>query len=155
VNLMETYLRAEVVKPLANSFGRLGFKTEARLLKIQGDQLLKLVNKAFDEMPTIDPWEAVGSILGGGMTPTNRENRQQRGTHLKRIGEAEKVMLKTFRKALESLYKTHTDWTRRQQLQATSRMMKAMMEQPKERAQSLLAAAAATSSNANTPAAKK
>jgi hypothetical protein len=153
VNLVETYIRAAIVQGLAvTSLERLGFKTEARLLKIQSNQLIKLVNKAIAEMPKIEPFDVVYSVLSGGaMSPAHREKRQQRGKYLQRIGQAEKVMLKTLRKSFDSLYKTHDDWTRRQQLQATSRMMKAMMEKPKEKAQSILAAA----SYANPPETKK
>jgi len=142
VNLVETYIRASVVNGLAvTSMERAGFKTEARLLKIQSEQLIKLVNKAIAEMPKIDPFDVVYSVLSGGLSPTHREKRQQRGKHLQRVGQAEKIMLKTLRKSFDSLYKTHDDWTRRRQLQATSRMMKAMIEKPKEKAKSLLSAA--------------
>ncbi len=144
MNLAEKYIRAVLIDGyLADAFARAGFKTEARKIKIQAGTTIKLINKALDEMPTLDIWDVVGSVLAGGMTPKHRAARQNRGMHFARIGKVEKVMLKTLRDAFDSLYKTiHAeDWTRRQQLKATSRMMKGVMEAPRKKAQAMLAAA--------------
>jgi hypothetical protein len=155
VNFVEKYLRADIVRgPLAAALDRAGFKTEARLLKAQGEQVTKLLDKAIKEMPSFDPWESVSFILSGGMSPSHRARRQVRGMHFERISKSEKIMLKTLRRAFDSLYKTRTDWNRRAQLQATSRMMKAMIEAPKQKAQSLLAAASRPS-HTSPPATKK
>jgi hypothetical protein len=124
---------------VADSFARQGFKTEGRKLKIQSDTTIKLISKALDEMPKIDAWEGMVSVLSGGMTAKHRAARQNRGKHFARIAHAEKVMLKTLRNAFDSLYKTRDDWSRREQIQAKSRMMKAVIESPKKKAQEWLA----------------
>ena len=142
MNLTEKYLRAVLIESyLADAFARAGFKTEARKLKIQANATIKLISKAVDEMPKLDVWDSVMSALSGELTPKHRATRQKRGMHFARIGRAEKVMLKTLRDAFDSLYKTHGDWTRREQLNATSRMMKGLMESSKKKAQAMLAAA--------------
>jgi DnaJ-domain-containing protein 1 len=141
VNLLESHLRADVIRGyLSGAFERLGFATEARLLRIQSEQLVKLIDKALEEMPAVDPWYALSSILGGEVTATYREIRRVRGKHYERIGKAEKTMMKTLRRSFNNMYKTHSDWPKRQQLQATSRMMKEMVEQSKKAAKGLLEA---------------
>lgn len=148
MNLLEIQIRAGMVQNhLADAFSRLGFKTEGRLLKIQSTQLLALLKKAWAEMPEIDPTEAVAAILGGKETAGSPyyEKRRKRGKYYRQIGEADKVMLKTMRKAFESLYRDHHDWTRRKQLATTSLMMKAFMDVPREKVKGLLTASKSTS----------
>jgi hypothetical protein len=148
VNLLETHLRADYVRGyFAGAFERAGFKTESRKLRIQAEQVSKLIDKALTEMPTFEPFETLGAILGGGMTKSHREKRRLRGKHYAAIGSAERVMLKTLKKAFDSLYRTRADWNRRTQLAATSRMMKAMITKPKGQAQSLLAVGSASTTN--------
>lgn len=140
MNLAETYLRAEIINGLSKPFGRLGYKTEARLLRIQSELVTTTINKAIAEMPNIEPWEAIAALLGGGMTPAQRLKRQVRGKYMKIIGDAERTMLKTLRRAFENLYKAHEDWPRRKQIATTTMMMKGIMNVPKEKVQEELAA---------------
>jgi hypothetical protein len=85
VNLLETHLRADVVRGyMSGAFERFGFKTEARLLRIQSQQLIKLIDKALEEMPAIDPWEGLSSILGGEMTSTYRQGGKSHAENTER-----------------------------------------------------------------------
>jgi hypothetical protein len=137
VSLAESYVRAELVRgPLSAAFGRSGFKTEARLLKIQADNVVKLLDKAITEMPTVEAWESLAAILGGAAN--YREKLRTRGTYMKRIGDAEKIMMRTLRKAFESMYKSNQDLNKRQQIKATNDMMRAMIDVPKKRVKALL-----------------
>jgi hypothetical protein len=141
MNLLEVQLRAASVQDLfAESFERQGFKTEGRKLKIQSGEVLALVKKALDEMPKFERLEVLVGILGGKSAVTYREKRRVQGKYYERIGKAEKAMLKTLRSAFDSFYKTRADWTRRQQINATTRMIKAVIEMPKKQAKELMAA---------------
>ena len=142
MNLLETHLRAFIVNDvIAGAFERHGFKTETRRLKIQSREVLDLVGKALKEMPPLEPLESFLWMLGGKPSGSYAEKRRVRGRYYERIGKAEKIMLNTLRGAFDSLYKTHTEWSRREQIAATTRMMKGMIEEPKRRAKAMLAAA--------------
>jgi hypothetical protein len=139
MNLLATQVRAGIVQDyMAGAFVRHGFKTEGRLLKVQSSEVLALVKKAIDEMPAFGPFEALEAALSWSPSAPYHEKRRHRGKHYERIGKAEKTMLKTLRKAFDSLYRTHNDWTRREQINATSRMMKAVIDTPRKKAKALM-----------------
>jgi hypothetical protein len=76
VNLSEKLLRANFVRSLSDVFANTGFKTEARLMKIQADELTQLVSKALAEMPKVKMSDLVAKVLGGGkISPAHRADR--------------------------------------------------------------------------------
>ncbi len=142
MNLSEKILRAKFVHDLSDVFANVGFKTEARLMKIQSDAVIKLVTKALDEMPKVEMSDLVAKVLGGGkVSVAHRAERHLRGKHYQNIGRAEKVMLKSVKAAFDNLFNSHYGWTGRKKLDATSRMMRTLMGKPKTESQSLLVAA--------------
>jgi hypothetical protein len=140
VNLLEKYMRANVVHRFAEALGRWGFTTESRRLKVQSQAVMTLINKALNEMPTFESWDVTSTVLRGEMSPTFREKRKQQGKYYERIGNAENIMLRTLRQALDSFHKTNEKWNRRQQIKATSVTMKAFEQAPREKARALMAA---------------
>ena len=127
---------------LSDVFANVGFKTEARLMKIQSDAVIKLVTKALHEMPKVEMSDLVARVLGGGEISTaHRADRRARGKHYQNIGQAEKLMLRTVKAAWDSLFRSHYGWTGRKRLDATSRMMRTLVKKPKADSQSLLLSA--------------
>jgi hypothetical protein len=140
MNLLETHMRAFLVNDLLSvAFVQLGFKTEGRLLRVQSSEVIDLVKKAWRESQ-FESSKALYILAGSEAEKSYREKRRKRGGYYGQIGAAEKRMLKTMRKASDSLYKEHSRWSRRKQIEATKMMMSALMGVPRERAKKLLSA---------------
>jgi len=140
MNLLEVQIRAVLAAKAAESLTRCGFKTEGRKLKVQATEVAALVTKALEEMPPIGVLELYANYNAGKSASTAyKEKRRARGKYYAQIGKAEKTMLKTYRAALDSLYKSNDDWTRRQQIDATVRMYRAIMDTSRAHAKQLLA----------------
>jgi hypothetical protein len=132
MNLPETHMRAFLVNDLLSvAFVQLGFKTEGRLLRVQSSEVIDLVKKAWREMPQFESFKALYIPAGSDAEKSYREKQRKRGRYYGQIGAAEKRMLKTMRKASDSLYKEHSHWSRRKQIEATKMMMSALMGVPK------------------------
>jgi hypothetical protein len=144
VNLLQIYVKTILIGDyLAPAFQRGGFKTEARLLKIQSGQLVKLLGKVgseLSEMPGPALAGAVAVLLGSGsFDSAYNDNRRKRGKLLEKVGKVDKTLQRTLKKALNNMYSvTLRGKSRRERVQIASRIINALDSSSKKKALSLL-----------------
>ena len=144
MNLLQIYVKTILIgEYLAPAFQRGGFKTEARLLKIQSDQLVKLLGKAGAELsgnarPSLSrrsggfAWQREVSIP---LTRTIAASEKV----LEKVGKVDKTLQRTLKKALNNMYSvTLNAKSRRERVQLASRMINALNSSSKKKALSML-----------------